>query len=1074
VALRATSFFYDLHESFPVTQHTDHPHSHEQLDAMTGGAFSAPTSGERSLRIREWLGTDPKAPLILEVYKEMSARDKGVSKQLREKLDELKRLQSQEQLIEDWALKGQTILSAPKFQIADALAWQRDAAKAGAPLSKEPLAGLKLELFERIKRVEDLEHRVQVQRESAVMMAQRIEVLSTKPWREAFDVKESLSKDVQAWVMLKEDLFSDVHWPSVDLKYAPALSSSGEQMQALWSAFSDALAQAEKASQSKDEALPQVPAWAEEIKSQRGGGEAAAPAQVKPKVDPELKAKATQAVRDVLKVLESEMAEGHGKASVSAAQNLRSVLKENSRWIDEKLEHQAQAALAAASELEGWQKWRADQLRLELVIKAEALFKKVAVKSEKSQNVTKVTRTEHKKKILEPLQEPQASEVPPTPEVPKVTENNLALAAENESSASALEQPTLPPQAAQAEAVEASEISQSETHHTSPDESSVVVKDQEIVVQKPQEMTWVPVMGGRKMQETLRELREQWKTVDQGGLPNHALWKRFDQACNRAHKVVEAWVEKVKLESAENKAQRLSLIEELKAWSVSHAHGPDWKAVVRQLHQFSDRWRDSGHVSEKLFGELQALWKEAMKSAHAPLEEVQNKSIQARLALIEEAKQLGGEPVLRIDAVKNLQQRWQQESQSVVLDRRQEQKLWDAFRQPIDEAFERKTKQREQSMAAVNAFDSAVIAASKALEDAVAKQDAQAIRECMQALDKLMRGEVVQPEPSKAQADAKSTPAQEASTPHQTSGEEQGLKVESDAQSAAQGEGVAALPQSSDPSQVAAKEAAQDPTPLGDAPLDPSHSEPVSEPVSEAVSEPQAVPVPVPKSAPKPVIAVRGDDRPGQKRQAPAAPGQKNFKDARGGKSRDGQRDPGPDRHKRSDFDPRAKAGFDAPRGPRLGDQAYRAQRQAFEQAQYALKKLSALAHGESLTQFLSAWETRDAERVPALKELGPRVKPADRVAMVQALKAKTQSQPHAQQIKTALLRLEMAAEQPTPAEHLSDRRALQLQLLTKRNDPTPIQTWSQDVAVVLSAPYESQSAQRLQAVLKVLMKKGA
>ena len=1048
-----------------MTQHTDNPHSHEQLDAMTGGAFSAPTSGERSLRIREWLGTDPQTQLIQEVYKEMSARDKGVSKQLREKLDELKRHQSQEQLIEDWTLKGQAILSAQKFQIADALAWQRDAAKAGAPLSKEPLAGLKLQLFERIKKVEDLEHRVQVQRESAVMMAQRIEVLSTKPWREALDAKESLSKDVQAWATLKEQIFSDEHWPSVDLKYAPALSSSGEQMQALWSAFSDALAQAEKASQSKDEALPQVPAWAEEIKSQRGGSDAATPSHAKPKVDPEVKAKATQAVRDVLKVLESEMAEGHGKASVSAAQNLRSVLKENSRWIDEKLEHQSQAALAAASELEGWQKWRADQLRLELVIKAEALFKKVAVKSEKSQNVTKVIKAEPKKKILAPLQEPGSTEVPLTPEVPSVPENNLALAPGNESSASALEQPTQPPQAAQAEAVEAAEVSQSETLHTSPDESSVVVKDQEIVVQKPQEMTWVPVMGGRKMQETLRELREQWKTVDQGGLPNHALWKRFDQACNRAHKVVEAWVEKVKLESAENKAQRLSLIEELKSWSVSHAHGPDWKAVVRQLHQFSDRWRDSGHVSEKLFGELQALWKEAMKSAHAPLEEVQNKSTQARLALIEEAKQLGGEPVLRIDAVKNLQQRWQQESQSVVLDRRQEQKLWDAFRQPIDEAFERKTKQREQSMAAVNAFDSAVIVASRALEDAVAKQDAQAIKECMQTLEKLMRGEVVQPETSKAQADAKSTSAQGATT-HQTSGEEQGLKVEGDAMSAAKGDGVAASPQSTEPSQDAAKEAAQEPTPLGDAPVDPSQTEPVSE--AEAVP----VTVPVPKSAPKPVIAVRGDDRPGQKKEAPAVPGQRNFKDARGGKSRDGQRDPSSDRHKRTDFDPRAKAGFDAPRGPRLGDQAYRAQRQAFEQAQFALKKLSALAHGESLTQFLSAWEARDVERVPALKELGPRVKPADRVAMVQALKA--QPQPHAEQIKTALLRLEMASEQPTPAEHLSDRRALQLQLLTKRNDPTPVQTWSQDVAVVLSAPYEPQSAQRLQAVLKVLMKKGA
>jgi ATP-dependent RNA helicase SUPV3L1/SUV3 len=53
-----------------------------------------------------------------------------------------------------------------------------------------------------------------------------------------------------------------------------------------------------------------------------------------------------------------------------------------------------------------------------------------------------------------------------------------------------------------------------------------------------------PCPGGRKMQENLRALREQWKQTDQGGVPNHALWKRFDEACNEAYKVVEAWLER--------------------------------------------------------------------------------------------------------------------------------------------------------------------------------------------------------------------------------------------------------------------------------------------------------------------------------------------------------------------------------------------------------------------------------------------------------------------------------------------------------------------------------------------------
>jgi hypothetical protein len=85
----------------------------------------------------------------------------------------------------EWAEKAQALLALAKLNIADAMAWQRDAAKAGAPLSREPLAGLKVQLAERVKGIEDLQHRVQVQREAAVLLAQRIEMLSTKSWRDA-------------------------------------------------------------------------------------------------------------------------------------------------------------------------------------------------------------------------------------------------------------------------------------------------------------------------------------------------------------------------------------------------------------------------------------------------------------------------------------------------------------------------------------------------------------------------------------------------------------------------------------------------------------------------------------------------------------------------------------------------------------------------------------------------------------------------------------------------------------------------------------------------------------------------
>jgi hypothetical protein len=172
----------------------------------------------------------------------------------------------------------------------------------------------------------------------------------------------------------------------------------------------------------------------------------------------------------------------------------------------------------------------------------------------------------------------------------------------------------------------------------------------------------------------------------------------------------------------------------------------------------------------------------------------------------------------------------------------------------------------------------------------------------------------------------------------------------------------------------------------------------------------------------------------------------------------------------RSDADSRGRPGA-WQEAPRLGDAAFRAQREALEHAQLALKKLASQAHGEALTQLLGAWEKRDASQMPAVQELGSRVTTATRSAWAQALGGSL-AEGKLTTARDALLRLEMAAEVPTPAEDVGARRNLQLQLLTKRNDPSPVQTWGQDAAVVLTGEFNDQTARRLQNVLKVLLKK--
>jgi ATP-dependent RNA helicase SUPV3L1/SUV3 len=882
------------------------------LDALTGGAFTAATAGERAARIRAWLAGEPSPEQLVEVFKELSNRDKGAAKPLREKLDELRRARGQDALAADWAARAQTLLDAARLNLADALAWQRDAAKAGAPLSREPLAGLKVLLAERVKTIEDLQHRAQVQREAAVLIIQRTEVLSTKPWRDAQALWAGLRADVSHWREQADALVADAIWPSVDPRFPLQIESARQQLLAVWEAFEAALAQAVAAADDVDAPLPAVPVWADELRAlrdQAAGAKSDKPA--KPKVDPAVlaqqRAQASAAVQQALDLLKAELAQGHGKAAPKAAADLRQALKDHVRQIDAALEADAHATLTSAGELEGWQRWRADQIREELLAKAQAL------------------------------------------------------------------------------------------------------------VDKP--------LGGRKQQEALRQLREQWKTGDQGGAPNHGLWKKFDEACNQAYKVVEAWLEKTREQQEASRAQRRALMDELRAWTEAHQASEDWKLHTRSLQSFEQRWRDAGHLSEKAYAEMQTQWKALIEAAQSPLQAARQQSLARRRALIDEAQSLGAQEPLRLDAVRTLQQRWQQEAQQVPIERRQEQKLWDAFRKPIDEAFARKSAEREKAAQALGEHDRRVLAAARELEQANASGDAQKIQAAAKALEAAVRGQQV------AAAAAAVEPA--------------------------------ALPPAQAPA-TAAEPVSQDEPAAGAS----------AEAATEASPADEVVPAPAPvKAAPKPVIAMRGDDRPGARKPEPAARGQRPQRPGeRGGRPGDmrGDRRAG-DRDRFGDRDRSGERARPEERGPRLGDAAFRAQRDALEHAQQALRKLAAQAHGEVLTQLMGAWQQRDPAQIPAAQVLGKAVPAAARSRWNQVLAGSAAAE--AEAAAQAMLRLEMAAELPTPAEYLPARRMMQLQLLTRRHAASPAETWGEDVAQVLAAAHEAALARRLQQALKVLLK---
>lgn len=913
-------------EQNPTSDYSD---SIEKLDAQTGGMLTAATSSVRSEKLQAWLETKPDAAILQVVYKELSRRDKGVAKTLRGVLDAIRHEKNQERLTQEWSAKAHDILAFEKFPIATAMAWQQDAAKAGAPLSKAPLASLKNELAERIQSIEDIHTSIQVQREASVLLAQRIDLLSTKSWQHASDAQAKLQEDITHWHSQAQNLQQNPNWNALETRYVSQLEAAIQQLTQVHGAFTDALNQAQLAATDSSQALPPVPVWADEINTQRAPN---VTSEAAPKNDTAQLSKAQhqqqvdvqQRISSSIENLTKELEHGHSKSGIAAAQQLRQLLKQHAPYIDETLEQQAQTILNQAQELKDWQRWRADQIRQELVQKAQALLHPVENTGD-TEDISK---------------EPAADQAKDT--------------TQTETSAS----------------------SQSGVLPSSPH-------------------------SPRKLQELLRHLRNQWKQTDQGGTPNHALWKQFDQACNTAYRIVAHWLTDRKQQVAAQKNIRLDLLAELEVWGATFAqqaeHRPDWKAAIRTLSGFSRRWREAGHVSEKIFAELQPKWKAAFAQASAPLNTVQKESVVLRKQWIAQASAMAEQP-LDVGAIKALQQSWQQEAQRVPLERRQEQKLWEAFNKPINQAFQRKTQQRQETKEALQQHDKVVLAAAEALQEASQSEDARAIRAAMDSLQQAMQA----PQSTSLEAvdTTEASPVKAAENTADATAQKQEITEEIE---------------------TTETQAAEETTPQK------------------------------PAQAAKPIVAMRGDDR--QKQSEPTQ-----------GATRKSMRNAG------TRGDSRRATKDASTRPPKLSNTAFRAQRQAFDDAQAALRKLAAQAHGESVTQLIQAWQQRQPDIFPAANVLGKSVSNATHSQWLTAISQAAQKANN--MFDNALLRLEIAAEVPTPAEHLDVRRALQLQLLTQRNDPSPQQTWQQDIATVLTVGFDNAAAQRLQKALKVLMKK--
>jgi hypothetical protein len=667
---------------------------------------------------------------------------------------------------------------AARLNIADALAWQRDAAKAGAPLSREPLAGLRTQLVERIKTVEDLQQRVMVQREAAALLAQRIELLSTKPWT---------GRPGAAARVWQADL---AHWRAHAQPAAgrPAVAERGRALPAAargrakpssppcGSAFTPALAQAAAAAQDAAAPLPPVPVWADETprRARRNTGgrgrccarrrqarqaEASTPSSAPPP---------QKAVEAGTMLLEQAVAAGHTKNTHSATQALRQSLKAHGRLIDDALEARVHAALVSPPA--SW--------------KAGSAGAPTSCASSSSPAPRRCSSSRKGQGGVAPADEAADAEAVSSHRRHRTGRADGAgsggyrkrsYGRADQTSAGAENNP---------ETVDAASA-------TEPTQRRRPKRRRRPSPNRPPrpKTLWPPPPAPRPLRATRpcppwaaascrtpsASCARNGRPPTRAARPTTRCGSASTAPCNAAHQHVDAWLAKVRADAAEHRAHRLALIDDVKAFGAAHAppegEGADWKAFNRQIHQFSDRWRNAGHLSEKAVrrpaAAVEGRHPRRRRSRWRP---PRRQSTARRQALIQpRPTQLGAAPHAACRRrARQLQQRWQAEAQAVPLDRKHEQKAVGRLPQAASTTpSTARAPSARSRQAAMSAHDKAVLDAAKALEAANASGDAQRIRAAMAQLDAATRGELPK---AAAEAPASAPGSEEKPAPAGTEG----------------------------------------------------------------------------------------------------------------------------------------------------------------------------------------------------------------------------------------------------------------------------------------------------------------
>jgi hypothetical protein len=196
----------------------------------------------------------------------------------------------------------------------------------------------------------------------------------------------------------------------------------------------------------------------------------------------------------------------------------------------------------------------------------------------------------------------------------------------------------------------------------------------------------------------VRSARKAWQRIDHAeGPADEALWQRFDQACTRAYEPYQQQRKKQKELLNQHLAQKRKLIAELREFESNNDWDKvDWRQAEQYIHKARERWRRIGSIPRKAGKSLEKDYRDVLDLLESRLAPERNRELKRRRALITRVEELSRTSDLRSATreVKAAQDQWKP---SVPLPRKEEQALWQQFRNACDAVFDQLRKERSSA-----------------------------------------------------------------------------------------------------------------------------------------------------------------------------------------------------------------------------------------------------------------------------------------------------------------------------------------------------------------------------------------